>query len=185
MSNSLSLILPSIARSQQRRGNLGLVKKLKWDYHFVEREDFERQIADGTFLEYASFGGNYYGTSKGLIDAAKQNKQDILFDIDVQGAEQIKQLFPEQTVVLFVFPPSIEVLEHRLRKRAQDSAERITKRLELAVGEIAQLRNPSFSDFLLINDSFSDAVRDAQSIIASERMRLRRLTEESQQQIFP
>ena len=154
------------------------------DYHFVSREEFEEQISKGAFLEYASFGGNYYGSSKGLISAAKKNKQDLLFDIDVQGAEQVKQLFPKQTVVLFVFPPSTEILEQRLRARGQDSEERIKRRMEIAVGEIEQLKDPTFSDFLLINDSFDQAVEDAKSIISSERMRLRRLSDENRQKLF-
>jgi len=144
------------------------------EYFFVSSEEFEKRIQAGRFLEHAVFNGNYYGTELTNIEHAKEKGTDLLLDIDVQGAEQLRKLYPQETVVVFLFPPSFAVLEKRFRDRKTDSEEKILTRLQLAREEIRVLTGQGFSDYFVLNDSFAKAVADAEAIISAERCRFSR-----------
>lgn len=136
-------------------------------YHFVSRQVFETMIANGDFLEHAEVYGNYYGTSSAWIRSRLEAGQDILLEIDWQGARQVRREFPE-AVGIFIVPPSIEELERRLRGRATDSEEVILRRLASARNEIDML--PEY-DYMVVNDDFDRARRDLISIVHARRLR--------------
>ena len=140
------------------------------DYHFVTDEQFRRMQADGEFLETAHVHGNLYGTSKRTVENECSVGNDVLLEIDWQGARQIRRLQPD-AVAIFILPPSIEALEKRLRGRGQDSAEVIAKRVSAARGEISHVGD---FDYVIINEEFNRAAQDLISIIRAERLRLPR-----------
>jgi len=135
-------------------------------YHFVSREEFEQMIRDGEFLEYANFDGNCYGTARRFLQEAGKKGHDLLLDIDVQGAAQIKQKLTD-AVSIFVLPPDRQTLEWRLRKRSEDAAEVIARRLVTAGREI---ENYDKYDYILINDKLEESIESLQSIVVSERL---------------
>ena len=136
-------------------------------YHFVSREEFEQMIRDDEFLEHASvYGTNYYGTARRFLREAEQKGNDLLLDIDVQGAAQIKQKLP-QAISIFVLPPDRKTLEWRLRKRGEDSDETIHRRLDAARREI---ENYDKYDYILINDKLEESSDSLQAIVLSERL---------------
>ena len=136
-------------------------------YHFVSREEFEQMIRDDEFLEHASFDGNYYGTARRFLQETGQKGHDLLLDIDVQGAAQIKQKLPE-AVTIFVLPPDRKTLEWRLRKRSEDAEEVIARRLAAAKREI---ENYDKYDYILINDDLEESIDRLEAIVLSERLR--------------
>ncbi len=138
-------------------------------YFFVSVEKFEQMIQAGAFLEYAKVHGNYYGTSAEFVRRRLQAGQDVLLDIDVQGARQVKALEPE-ALSIFILPPSWEILESRLRERDQDSAEVIERRLEVAREEV---RHFADYDYLIVNDDLETSARELQSIVLAARCRTR------------
>lgn len=136
-------------------------------YHFVSREEFEHMIRDDEFLEHASvYGTNYYGTARRFLREAEQKGNDLLLDIDVQGAAQIKRKLPE-AISIFVLPPDRKTLEWRLRKRGEDSDETIHRRLDAARREI---ENYDKYDYILINDKLEESSDSLQAIVLSERL---------------
>jgi guanylate kinase len=135
-------------------------------YHFVPREEFEQMIRNDEFLEHANVFGNYYGTARRFLQEAKEKKHDLLLDIDVQGAEQMKRKLPE-AVSIFVLPPDRKTLESRLRKRSEDTEEVIARRLVTASREIG---NYDKYDYILINDDLEESIERLQSIVLSERL---------------
>jgi guanylate kinase len=141
------------------------------DYHFVSREDFERMVENGEFLEHAQVFGNYYGTHRGILEQAQQEGRDLVLDIDVQGARQLKEQIPE-AVTVFILAPSRQILEQRLRARGEDREDVIVRRLKEAAEEI---RNYNAYDYVLINRDLahSDAVLSA--IVCAERVRRSRI----------
>jgi guanylate kinase len=144
------------------------------DYYFVSDAEFRRRVKDACFTEYAEFGGYLYGTEKRNIENADSSGADLLLDLDVQGVAQVKRLYPEKVVTIFIFPPSFQVLEERLQSRGTDSPERQEQRLALALGELKQLRSEGFSDYLLINDILEESIVAAQEIISAERQKFSR-----------
>jgi guanylate kinase len=142
-------------------------------YDFIDRAEFERRIAADEFLEYADVFGNYYGTHRSALDKAKAEGNDLVLDIDVQGAAQLKQRIPD-AVTIFVLAPSREILEQRLRARSQDSDEVIRRRLANAVREI---RNYSQYDYVLVNKDLELAVESLKGIVRAERVRRVRVEE--------
>ena len=137
-------------------------------YFFVSREQFEQMIAADEFLEYASlYGKDYYGTARRFLREAEQTGHDLLLDIDVQGAAQIKKKLPD-AVSIFVLPPDRKTLEWRLRKRGEDPDHVINRRLEEARREI---ENYDKYDFILINDKLEESSDNLQAIVESERLR--------------
>ncbi len=137
------------------------------DYHFVSREAFERMLGAAEFLESAEIYGNRYGTSQKWIEAERAAGRDVLLEIDWQGARQVRRLMPH-AVSIFVLPPSLEVLEGRLKGRGQDSAEVIARRLTAAREEMGHA--PEY-DYVIINEEFSRAALDLRSIVRAERLK--------------
>lgn len=142
----------------------------KW-YNFVSEAEFQRMVAAGEFLEYAQvFGKNWYGTPRKWIDEARALKKDLVLEIDVQGALQVKSKLPG-SISVFVLPPSRAELERRIRARGQDSEDEICRRLERARQEMLSY---SSYDFALINDNLERAGREAQAIALGSRCRVAR-----------
>jgi guanylate kinase len=141
------------------------------EYHFISREEFEAMIGRDGFLEYALVFGNYYGTTKSVLQQAKEQGNDVLLDIDVQGERQVKKKMPD-AVSIFVLPPSRAELESRLRKRSLSenvhAEEVIRRRLDTARREIENYPN---YDYILINDRLEQSVDRLQAIVLSERIR--------------
>jgi len=137
------------------------------EYFFIERPEFERMIRDGAFLEHAEVFGNYYGTARHFLDDARARGNDLLLDIDVQGAAQVQKNLPE-AISIFVLPPSRSELERRLRRRSTDTDEVINRRLKTASGEIENYRNYSY---ILVNDRLEDSIEALKAIMLSERAR--------------
>jgi guanylate kinase len=136
-------------------------------YHFVSEGEFEGMAGRGEFLEYARvFGKHSYGTPRRWLDEAKQKGLDLVLEIDVQGAAQVKEKLPG-AVALFIVPPSREELERRLRDRGQDSAEEIQRRLDRARDEILAFRK--YYDYCVINDDVERAGREVQAIVTAVR----------------
>ncbi|MFC5437386.1 guanylate kinase [Rhodanobacter umsongensis] len=136
-------------------------------YYFVERTEFEREIAEGVFLEHAEVHGNLYGTSRATVQELLAQGRDVLLEIDWQGAQQIRRSKPD-CVGIFILPPSRAELERRLRGRGSDSVEVIERRLLNSRGEIA---HASQFDYILVNDVFDDALADLQAIVRAVRLR--------------
>lgn len=131
-------------------------------YHFLTREQFERQIAEGRFAEWANVHGNYYGTSKDVIDRAFTAGQSVLLDIDVQGAESLRRAFPGRQFSVFIAPPSLEVLEQRLRARGTDSEETIRRRLSNAQHEMQDIDR---FDYRIVNDDLDRAYQELRDTV--------------------
>ena len=136
-----------------------------FEYSFITREQFEEMIRNDEFLEHADVFGNYYGTARRFLRKAEQAGTDLLLDIDVQGAAQIKSKIPD-AVSVFILPPNRSELEHRLRHRSQDSESVIQRRLDEASREI---ENYGKYDYILVNDRLDDSVRALEAILLSER----------------
>jgi guanylate kinase len=143
-------------------------------YHFVTREEFEAMNARGEFLEWAQVFGNYYGTHQGILEAARAAGRDLVLDIDVQGARQLRDRVPE-AVSIFVLAPSRKILEDRLRARGEDREDVIQRRLREAAVEIQKYKD---YDYVLINRELpeSDAVLSA--IVRAERIRRDRIEDQ-------
>lgn len=139
------------------------------NYNFVDRAEFERMIAAGELLEHAEYVGNYYGTSMRVIEEKLAAGVDVLLDIEVQGAAKVRARCPEAALI-FIIPPSFEELERRLRGRNTDSEEVIAGRLQKAREEYRQI--PSY-DYLVVNDSVSEAAGEIISILTAEACRTR------------
>ena len=144
------------------------------DYHFVTREVFETLILKGEFLEHAEVFGNYYGTHRGAFQRASIDRNDLVLDIDVQGARQLNIALPE-AVSIFVLPPSRQVLEQRLRARSADSEKVIERRLR---GAAEEARNYAQYDYVLINNDLEESVTRLQAIVKAERIRRGRMEDE-------
>lgn len=137
------------------------------DYRFVRPEEFIRQRDSGDFLEWAEVHGHFYGTSRSWIEAQMRAGHDVILEIDWQGAQQIRKLIPAAQWI-FIFPPSIEALEERLRKRGQDNEATIERRLAAAHIE---LQHASEADYIVINDAFEQALQDLQAVLVASRLR--------------
>ncbi|OLC97614.1 MAG: guanylate kinase [Acidobacteria bacterium] len=136
-------------------------------YDFVSEGEFDAMVARGEFLEYARvFGKHSYGTPKKWLEESRRKGLDLVLEIDVQGAAQVKQKLPE-SVAIFILPPSREELEHRLRSRGQDSREEIARRLAQARDEIAAFGK--FYDFCVVNEDVERAGHQAQAIVTALR----------------
>jgi guanylate kinase len=137
------------------------------EYHFVDEATFRSMIANGEFLESAQVHGHLYGTSRDAIESRITGGQDVVLEIDWQGALQIKKLFPN-AVLIFILPPSWEELLQRLHRRGEDRAEVIAKRMENARLEVSQARH---FDFVIINALFETALFDLKAIVHSQRLK--------------
>ncbi|HEX4158104.1 MAG TPA: guanylate kinase [Rhizomicrobium sp.] len=148
-------------------------------YIYISREEFERRISAGEFLEHAEVFGNFYGTHISVLERARSESKDLILDIDVQGARQLKQRIPD-AVSIFILAPSRDILEQRLRMRSEDSAEIIERRLREAAEEI---RNYHQYDFVIVNHQVEDSVAILEAIVRAERVR-RSVMEEQIQPIL-
>lgn len=139
-------------------------------YSFVDKDTFQAMIDEGEFMEWAEVHGNRYGTSRKRIEELAGNGTDVILDIDVQGATQIKKSFSsasgERCIFIFILPPSMEVLRKRLVERMSDSEEVIMIRLRNAVGEIKEYKN---YDYVIVNDKMECALGELASIVMAER----------------
>lgn len=140
------------------------------NYSFVDRREFERMIEADELLEYAEYVGNYYGTSLKVIRDHLDQGQDVLLDIEVQGAAKVKEKCPE-AVLIFIFPPSMEELASRLQSRNTDSQEVIAQRLKKAREEFTEV---SRYDYLVVNDSVIAAVNEIVAILTAEGCRVQK-----------
>jgi guanylate kinase len=137
------------------------------EYYFVSREEFEGMLDKGEFLEHADVFGNYYGTARRFLEKAKSAGNDLLLDIDVQGAAQMKKKLKD-AISIFILPPSRQALEARLRRRETDSEEVIQRRLRAASKEI---ENYPHYDYVLVNDQIEESIDRLKAIVLYERMK--------------
>lgn len=137
-------------------------------YHFIDQEEFARRRDAGELLEHAEVHGNFYGTPRGQVEATLSQGRDVLFDIDYQGARQVREKMPRDVVTIFVLPPSMRELRARLERRAEDSQDTIAHRLENARHEIGRWAD---YDYVLINDDIQKTFDDLLAIVRAERLR--------------
>lgn len=136
-------------------------------YHFTSKDSFVEMIGKGEFLEHAEVFGNYYGTALSTVESTLRQDHDIILEIDWQGAQQVRRLYPN-AVSIFIIPPSRAALRNRLQARGQDSDEVITQRLN---GAIADMSHFIEFDFVVINDDFDTALENLRSIVEASRLR--------------
>ena len=142
-------------------------------YHFITREAFEEKIASGGMLEYAEYVGNYYGTPREPVERWMDQGRDVVLEIEVKGGAQVKKLMPE-CVSIFILPPSMQVLEKRLRGRGTEEEATIQQRLAKAREEIPHAKE---YDYVVFNDRLEDAVSDLRAIIHGEKLKFSRNTD--------
>lgn len=138
------------------------------DYFFINQTEFKKLSANNEFLEEAKVFDNYYASLKSYVSEKFALGKDVIFDIDWQGAEQLKNNTKNHVVSIFILPPSLAELERRLKSRAQDSHETIAKRMDNAILEIGKY---NLYDYVLINENFNETLRKISSIIEAERIR--------------
>ena len=136
------------------------------EYFFVSREEFAAMVKRGEFLEHAEVYGNFYGTSRRWIEKTRAKGSDVLLEIDWQGARSVKKLFRDMTYI-YILPPSIEVLRERLVKRGKDAKEVIERRLAAAREDLKHVHE---ADYVIINEDFSVALTDLQSVVRALRV---------------
>jgi guanylate kinase len=137
------------------------------NYHFISEEEFLSRKEQGDFLEWALVHGNYYGTSRSWIMEKMEQGQDVILEIDWQGAQQIQKIVP-QAIWIFILPPSMKILEERLRNRGQDDEATIQRRIRAAHDELSHL---SEANYLVVNDLFQAALFELRQIISASRLR--------------
>lgn len=145
-------------------------------YNYISRQEFEERLARDEFLEWAKVFENYYGTSRLYFDRARSEGKDLVLDIDVQGARQLKERIPDAASI-FILAPSRQILEQRLRARSEDSEAVIQRRLR---GAAAEIRNYHQYDYVLVNRDLETSVMQLKSIIEAERIRRVRMEEHIQ-----
>jgi guanylate kinase len=150
------------------------------DYSFISREEFRSKADQGEFIEWAEVHGEFYGTSKKRIEALLAEGNDVILDIDTQGAMQIKRKF-QDGVYIFVLPPSLKILRERLETRMTDSEQEIDRRFRRATDEIKTYRE---YDYVIMNDNLEDAVRKFKAIIIARRSSIRKIDQQWIEEIF-
>ena len=154
------------------------------DYFFVTDQEFENMIKNDEFLEYAKVQyGKYYGTSKKEVKKLLEKGKDVILEIDVQGAQQIKKLFPE-TILIFIMAPSMSEVKRRIKARGKESNEQIIERFKTAYNEINEIHK---YNYVVVNDVLEDAVKKVEAILISEKCRVDRIEEislENQEEII-
>jgi guanylate kinase len=141
------------------------------DYHFIDRTQFDAMVARAELLEWAQVFGNRYGTPRGPVEEALAGGRDVLFDIDWQGTQQLREKGRDDLVSVFVLPPSIPDLEQRLKSRAQDTPDVIHSRMAKAADEMSHWAE---YDYVVINREISDAFEDVRAILGAERLKRER-----------
>lgn len=159
-----SQVLPSVShttrapRGQEKHGR---------EYYFISDAEFDSLVTDGAFFEWALVHGNRYGTSRMAIESRLSRGEDVILEIDFQGAYQIKKLFPG-AVLIFILPPSLDELRTRIERRGEDPSESIELRMQNAREEICHARN---FDFVIINEVFERALFDLKAIVSAQRLK--------------
>lgn len=143
------------------------------DYYYISREEFEKKIEEGFFLEYTNYAGNYYGTPKKYIQEKVNQGIDVILIIEIEGASNIKKLIPE-AIFIFIMPPSLKELVRRLKKRGTETNEKILKRFHTAYKEINEVTK---YNYVVVNDKLEDAVNKVESILNAEKCRVDRIEE--------
>ena len=142
-------------------------------YNFVSKEEFEKKIEEGYFLEYTNYVGNYYGTPKGQIKEKLDQGIDVILEIEIEGASNIKKLLPE-SIFIFIMPPSIKTLVKRLKKRNTDSNDKLLERFHKTYKEINDVTK---YNYVVVNDTLEDTVDKVEAIIKAEKCRVDRIEE--------
>lgn len=146
------------------------------DYYFVSEEEFEEKIKNNEFLEYAKVQYKaYYGTPKREVLQQLEKGKDVILEIDVQGAKQIKKLYPE-TILIFIMAPSMNEVKRRIKLRGDENNEQILARFKVAYNEINEINN---YNYVVVNDDLDDAVKKVEAILISEKLRVDRIEEVS------
>lgn len=156
----------SVTTRPKRRGEVN-----GRDYHFIDRARFDTMVAKGELLEWAEVFGHRYGTPRNPVIKALQAGSDVLFDIDWQGTQQLRERAPTDLVSVFILPPSVTELERRLKSRAQDSKSVIGSRMAKAAGEMSHW--PEY-DYVIINRAKTEAFAEVRAILAAERLKRER-----------
>ena len=164
MSLDKNLSLSVSTTTRKKRPN----EKSGEDYIFVSTEEFKNMLSNNNFIEYANVFDNYYGTVKSLVDNKINNGQDLIFDIDWQGAQQLREKMRENVVSIFILPPSKKELESRLKSRGQDSDEVVKKRMD---GASAEITHWAEYDYVIINEDLKKSVNAVLGILKAERMK--------------
>lgn len=164
---NLRLSISATTRARRPREREGV------DYHFIDVETYERMVREGAFLEHAEVFGNWYGTPRGPVEDVLRAGGDMLFDIDWQGTQQLRENARDDLVSVFVLPPSTEELERRLRARAQDPEEVVRQRMAKATDEMSHWAE---YDYIVVNEDIEDSVRRVKAILQAERLRRDRQT---------
>lgn len=170
LSNHNDIVLSTSYTSRSKRdGEIDGV-----DYYFVSQEEFEKKIDDNDFLEYAQIHyGCYYGTPRKEVEEKLASGKDVILEIDVQGAKQIKALFPE-TILIFIMAPSMEEVKRRIKERGKETSEQILARFKAAYNEINEINN---YNYVVVNDDLDEAVKKVEAILISEKLRVDRIEE--------
>lgn len=146
------------------------------DYYFVTKDEFEAKIKNNDFLEYAQVQyGAYYGTPKKEVLELLESGKDVILEIDVQGAKQIKKLYPE-TILIFIMAPSMREVKRRIMMRGDENIDQIISRFKVAYNEINQINN---YNYVVVNDDLDSAVKKVEAILISEKLRVDRIEEVS------
>ena len=140
-------------------------------YHFIERERYDRMVAGGELLEHAEVYGHGYGTPAAAVEGALERGRDVLFDIDWQGAQQLRQQVSQDIVTMFILPPSTEELARRLKKRAEDTDEVVARRLSQIAADVTHWAE---YDYVMVNHDLDKSVAAARSVLVAERLKRRR-----------
>jgi len=156
----------SVTTRPQRRG-----EKNGRDYHFIDRARFDAMVAKGELMEWAEVFGHFYGTPRRPVERALRAGRDVLFDIDWQGTQQLREKARDDLVSVFILPPSVTELERRLKRRAQDSRTVIHGRMAKAAGEMSHW--PEY-DYVIVNRDKAEAFAEVRAILAAERLRRER-----------
>ena len=162
LDTNLSLSISTTTRKKRPNENSGE------DYFFVSTEKFKEMLSNNHFLEHASVFDNYYGTDKSLVEKKINNGEDLIFDIDWQGAQQLREKMREDIVSIFILPPNKKELERRLKSRGQDSAEVVKKRMD---GASAEITHWAEYDYVVINEDLNQSVKAVLVILKAERMK--------------
>ncbi len=165
LKSRLGLVRSVSATTRARRGR----EKNNIDYIYLTVPEFKRRLKNHEFVEYANVFGCYYGTPRKFIRESMRMRRDVLLNIDVQGAEQVKKRF-KQAVLIFILPPTMKSLKQRLMKRSSDTAAQIRKRLMIARKELGAIGS---YDYVVINNDIDEAVRALSSVIKAARLRRR------------
>lgn len=153
------------------------------EYKFITKEEFERKIENNEFLEYVNYSENYYGTGKKEIKELLDKGKDVILEIEVRGAQKVKEMFPE-TILIFIMAPSMEEVKRRIKARGKETNEQIIARFKTAYNEINEI--PKYN-YVVVNDKIENAVEKIEAILLSEKCRVDRIEEiavESQEEII-